>query len=113
MHFEPSCIGLSNVALNGIKELMLSCMFLCNTCIENNERCNNIENWTTHKANEQIEALKIENKLVSLEEKLTSLTDKKSRGSLKSLLIEIQNCCSEIAAKHVEKHTRGPLPESD
>ena len=69
MHLEPSGTGLSNVALKGIKELGLRCMLLCNTCIENNERDNIITSRTIYKANEQVEALKIENKLESLEVK--------------------------------------------
>ena len=114
MHLEPSCTGLSNVALNGIKELGLSCMLLCNTCIENNERDNIIKSWTIHKANEQVEALKIENKLESLEVKLTSLIDKKVEEVLKVSCKEIQNSYSEIAAKNVEiVSTRRPLPETD
>ena len=113
MHLEPSCTGLSNVALNGIKELGLSCMLLCNTCIENNERDNIIKSWTIHKANEQVEALKIENKLESLEVKLTSLIDKKVEV-LKVSCKEIQNSYSEVAAKNVKiVSTRRPLPESD
>ena len=112
MHLEPSCTGLSYVALTGIKELGLSCMLLCNTCIENNER-DIIKSWTIHKANEQVEALKIENKLESLEVKLTSLIDKKVEV-LKVSCVEIQNSYSEIAAKNVEiVSTRRPLPESD
>ena len=114
MHLEPSCTGLSNVALNGIKELGLSCMLLCNTCIENNERDNIIKSWTIHKANEQVEALKIENKLESLEVKLTSLIDKKVEEVLKVSCKVTQNSYSEIAAKNFEiVSTRRPLPETD
>ena len=114
MHLEPSCIGLSNVALNGMKELGLSCMLLCNTCIEYNERDNIIKSWTIHKANEQVEAFKIENKLELLEVKLTSLIDKKLEEVLKVSCEEIQNSYKEIAAKNVEiVSTRRPLPESD
>ena len=100
MHLEPSCTGLTNVALNGIKELGLSCMLLCNTCIENNERDNIIKQWTTHKTNEQVEALKIENKRESLQVKQTSLIDKKE--VLKFSCKDIQNSYSEIAAKMLE-----------
>ena len=114
MHLETSCTGLTNVALNGVKELGLSCMLLCNTCIENNERDNIIKSWTIHKANEQVEALKIANKLESLALKLTSLIDKKVEEVLKVSCEEIQNSYSEIAAKNVELvSTRRPLLESD
>ena len=89
-------------------------MLLCNTCIENNERDNIIKSGTIHKANEQEEALKIENKLESLEVKLISLIDKKVEEFLKVSCKEIQNSYSEIAAKNVEiVSTRRPLPGSD
>ena len=89
-------------------------MLLRNTCIENNERDNINKSWTIHKANEQVEALKIENKLKSLEVKLTSLFDKKVEEVLKVSCKEIQNSYSEIAAKSVEiVSTRRPSPESD
>ena len=81
MHLEPSCTGLSNLALNGMKDFVPSCMLLCNTCIENNERDNIIKSWTKQKANEQVEALKIVNKLEVLDVKLNSLIDKKEKKS--------------------------------
>ena len=84
-------------------------MLLCNTCIENNEGDNIIKCGTNHKTNEQVEALKIDNKLESLEVKLTSLIDKKVEV-LKVSCKGIQNSYSEIAAKHVELvSTRRPL----
>ena len=96
------------------KRLGLSYKLLCNTCIENNERNNIIKTWTIHKANEQVEALKLEIKLELLEVKLTSLIDKKVKEVLKVSCKEIQNSYSEIAAKNVEiVSTRRPLPESD
>ena len=72
MLIEPLCTGLSNVAMKEIKELKLSYMSICKTCFENNERDNIIKSWSIHRATEQVEALKIENKL----ESLYSLIDK-------------------------------------
>ena len=63
MHLEPFSTGLSRVALNGIKELGLSCILLCNTSIENHERDNIIKSGTVHKANEQVEVLNIKTKM--------------------------------------------------
>ena len=54
MHLEPTCKGLSNVAINGIKELGRNAMLLCNVCIENNERDNFIRNRTVNNLEEKI-----------------------------------------------------------
>ena len=101
MHLEPSCTGLPNAALNGVKDHGLSCIILCNICIENSERDNIITNWTIYNANDQVKAIIIENKLESLEVKLTSLIDQKVEEVLKVSCKEIQNSCSEILAKIV------------
>ena len=114
MHLEPSCTGFTNVAINGIKELGLSCMLLCNACSENSVRDNFVKNWALHKANEQVEALKIEDKLESLEVKLTSLIDKKVEEVLKVSCKEIQKSYCEITAQNVETvSARRPLPAAD
>ena len=63
--------------------------------------------------NEQVEALKIEKKLESLEVKLTFLIVKKVEEVLKVSCKVIQNSYSKIAAKNVEiVSTRRPLPEA-
>ena len=53
MHLEPTCTGLSNVAINGIKELGRCAMLLCNVCIENNKRDNFIRNKTVNNLEEK------------------------------------------------------------
>ena len=42
---EFSCTGLTNVGLLGVIELGLSCLLLCNACIEINERDFIIKSW--------------------------------------------------------------------
>ena len=54
MHLEPTCTGLSNVAINGIKELGRNAMLLCNVCIENYKRDNFIRNRTVNNLEEKI-----------------------------------------------------------
>ena len=83
MHLETSCTRLSNVATNRTKELRLACMLIFNTCIENNQRDNIIQNWTIHKANEQVKYLKFEDKLESLKKKLITLLKEKMKKSWK------------------------------
>ena len=91
VHLEPLCAGLSNVAKIEIKELGLSCMLSRNNCVESKERHSMIQNWIIHKAHEQKEALKIEDKLDSLEVKLTFVVEKKVNEVLKLSCTETQN----------------------
>ena len=55
MHFEPSCTGLTQVAVNGLKEAGQLAIFLCVKCLNNNERDNFIKIRTIDKMNEKIE----------------------------------------------------------
>ena len=52
---EPICTDLSQVAINGIKELGKLIMLLCNTCVANNERDSFIRCKTVEKMNEKLE----------------------------------------------------------
>ena len=54
MHLEPTCRGLSNVAINGIKEFRRNAILLCNVCIENNERGNFFRNRTVNNLDKKI-----------------------------------------------------------
>ena len=38
MHVNPTCTGLSNVAINGIKELGAGVALFCDDCVENNRK---------------------------------------------------------------------------
>ena len=35
-HMTPECTALSSSILNGLKEIRLNAMLLCNACVENN-----------------------------------------------------------------------------
>ena len=83
LDLELSCTGLSNVVLNGIEEVGLSTMLLCNICFEKYERDNIIRTRTKHKANKQVKTLKNENNVESFPVKLTWLINKKDRKILK------------------------------
>ena len=55
MHFQPSCTGLTQVAVNGPKEVGQLAMLLCVKCLNNYERDNFIKCQTIDKMNEKIE----------------------------------------------------------
>ena len=73
MHLEPTCTGLLNVAINGIKELGRNALLLCNVCIENNERDNFIRNRTVNNLEEKIN----KNKSSNAETLETQIVEKK------------------------------------
>ena len=60
MNLTPECTALSNVAINGIKELGVKAMLLCNSCVEINERDNFIRCRSMANLNEKIEKLEAE-----------------------------------------------------
>ena len=98
VHLEPSCDGLSNVAINGMKNSGYVACYYSTLVLKTTNATTIIQNWTIHKANEQVEALKIEDKLESVEVKLTSLIGRKVEEVLKVYCKEIQNSYCEIAA---------------
>ena len=55
MQLEGTCTGLTNTIINGIKDLGLNAMLLCDTCVTNNERDNFINCRTMMQINEKIE----------------------------------------------------------
>ena len=57
MHKAPECTALSPTAINGLKEIELIAMLLCNASVENNGRDNIILCRTLANANEIIEKL--------------------------------------------------------
>ena len=86
MHLEGTCTGLTNTAINGIKDLGLNAMLLCNTCVTNNERDNFIKCRTMMQINEknEKESEGIQARLKNMEKKLTALVDEKVENALKT-----------------------------
>ena len=77
MHLEPTCVGLSLVAINGIKELGPNVMLLCNTCVQNNERDIFIRCKTLANIDEKLSNIDVTESLKSMERRLTDLVDQK------------------------------------
>ena len=75
MYLDPTCIGLSQVAMSGIKEIGQLAMLLCNTCVENNERDSFIRCRNVEKMNEKLEEKRkgSNDQLVSMKDKATKL----------------------------------------
>ena len=90
MHLNPTCTGLSNVAIKGIKELGARVAIFCNDCLENNPKDHLLN---TIQANEKLNC-----KLESLER-----TIEKSIDEIVSSVIEIcENRIEEVVRKITE-----------
>ena len=77
MHLTTECTALSPSAINGIKEMEINAMLLCNTCVESNERDNFFRGRALASASEKLESLKVGKNLKNMEKRLTDLVDSK------------------------------------
>ena len=77
MHLESPCTGFTNTTINGIKDLGLNAMLLCDTCVTNNERDNFIKCRIMMQMNEKIEKESegIQACLENMKKRLTALVD--------------------------------------
>ena len=86
MHFETSCTGLTQVAVNSLKEAGQLAMLLCVKCLNNNERDNIIKCRLPDKVNEKIEKenQEINKKLQTMEERITAVVDTRVDNAIKT-----------------------------
>ena len=94
MHLEPTCVGLSLVAINGIKELGPNVMLLCNTCLQNNERDNFIRCKTLANIDEKLSNIDVTESLKSMERRLTDLVDQKIGNAMKTTCDKVEKTYS-------------------
>lgn len=108
-HLESVCLGMSNVAINGIKELGRRAMLLCNLCVEKNERDKFIRSRTFNVMEEKLEnfaqSLK---KVEELETKLEQIVETKIEDSVTKSCTKIETCYAQVAAKNVPKSSINP-----
>ena len=97
MHFESSCTGLTQVAVNGLKEAGQLAMLLFVKCLNNYEIDNFTECRTIDKMNEKIETemQEINKKLQTKEEKITAVVDTRVDNALKTT-------CEKVDKSHAE-----------
>ena len=103
MHLTTECTALSNVAINGIKELGNNCMFMCNTCLDNGERDVFIRCRAQTKVESAISDLKIDEKLSDLENKFSELVDSKLRNLISKSRDKIEQNYAKVTTKTLEK----------
>ena len=74
------------MAINGIKELGLNSILLCETCVTNNERDNFIKCRSMIQINEKIEKESegIQARLENMEKRVTALVDEKVESCTKT-----------------------------
>ena len=95
MHLEPTCTGLLNVAINGIKELGRNALLLCNVCIENNERDNFIRNRTVNNLEEKIN----KNKSSNAETLETQIVEKKINEAMRKIHDKVDESYANVVKK--------------
>ena len=105
MHLTTECTALSNVAINGIKELGNNCMLMCNTCLDNGERDVFIRCRAQTKVESVISDLKIDEKLSNLENNFSELVDSKLANLISKSCYKIEQnyAREEVTAKTLEK----------
>ena len=103
MHLTTECTALSNVAINGIKELGNNCMLMCNTCLDNGERDVFIRCRAQTKVESVISDLKIDEKLSNLENKFSELVDSKLAKLISKSCDKIEQNYAKVTAKTLEK----------
>ena len=98
MHLESTCTGLTNTAINGIKDLGLNAMLLCDTCVTNNERDNFIKCRTMMQMNEKIEKESegIQARLENMEKRLTALVDEKVENATKTTCEKLEKSYADV-----------------
>ena len=111
IHLTSDCTALSPVAINGIRELGLNAVLLCNACVENNERDNFIRGKAIASVNERLSeklSAKLDNldvgeKLKTMEQRLTDLVDEKIGNAVKTTREKVEHTNSAFVA--VKKST--------
>ena len=99
MHFEPSCTGLTQFAVNGLKEAGQLAMLLRVKCLNNNERDNFIKCRTIDKMNEKIETETQEiKKLQTMEERITAVVDTIVDNAIKTTCEKVDKSSAQAVA---------------
>ena len=98
MNLEGTCTGLTNTAINGIKDLGLNAMLLCDTCVTNNERENFIKCRTMMQINEKIEKESegIQARLKRMEKRLMALVDEKVENAAKTTCEKLEKSYADV-----------------
>ena len=107
MHLNPTCTGLSNVAINGIKELGAQLALFCDDCFENSRKDHLVN---TIQANEKLTC-----KLESLERTSEKSIDERVSSVVENCESRIQETVTKINEKRREPQIKaipnktGPL----
>ena len=100
MHFKPNCTGLTQVAVNGLKEAGQLAMLLCVKSLNDNERDNFINCRTIDMMNEKIETEtpEISKRLQTMEERITAVVDKRVDNAIKATCEKVDKSYAEAVA---------------
>ena len=100
MHFKPSCTGLTQVAVNGLKARHLT-MTLCSKHLNNNERNKFMKCRTIDKMNEKIEkeTQEINKKLQTMKKRITAVVDTRVDSAIKTTCEKDEKYAEAVAVQ--------------
>ena len=105
MHLTTECTAISPAAINGIIELGMNVMLLCNSCVENNEQDKFIKGLVPESVSEKLESLDVGENLKNMEKRLTDLVDSKIGEALTTNCDKMEKTYAAVVA--VDKTTSG------
>ena len=103
IHLISVCTGLTQVAVNGIAELGMNAMLLCNKCVEKNERETFIRCKTSGKLEEKHEQFNFEAKMEQLKTSLTELIETKVEEAMKTTSANVEDAYAKVVARSIPK----------
>ena len=109
MHLEPTCTGLSNVAINGIKELGRNAMLLCNVCNEKTNATNSFGtglSTTWNKINKNMSS-----NAETLETQIAQIAEKKRNEAMRKTHDKVDESYANVVKK-VESHKNVNSPQN-
>ena len=113
LHLTRVCTGLTQVAVNGIAELGMNAMLLCNKCEEKNECETFIRCRTSDKLEEQFEQFNFEAKMEQLRTSLTKLIETKVAEAMKTTSANVEDTYAKVVARSIPKKNETSNSEND
>ena len=104
MHLEPTCTGLSQVAINEIKELDPFSMLFCNALLDNDERDSFVSCRTIEKMMEtsRQDYLEVNFWLQGMEERLTTVVLEKVDNAVKTTCYKVEKFLCRFHKRHCQ-----------
>ena len=110
MHLELTCTGLSQVAINGIKEIGPLAMLLCNACLDNDEMDSLIRFSTIEKTmkTSQQDFLEVNVRLQGMDKRITTIANGMVDNAFKTTCDKMEKSYADALAVNPKAAEAGP-----